>query len=85
MSTPRFFANIAVTFAAYLVQEETIEMGFSHESVRKQEVFASKKTRSYWWRKTPHQPITKLHGKTHDLVAEEQGEVVTFSVFGVCS
>ena len=23
----------------------------------------------------PHQPITKLYGKTRDLVAEEQGEV----------
>ena len=56
-------------------------MGFSHESVRKQEVFASKKKKlcyslSYWWKKAPHQPITKLHGKPRDLVAEEQGEVV---------
>ena len=40
---PRFFANIAVTFAAHLMQEEMINMGFSHKSVRKQEVFASKK------------------------------------------
>ena len=41
---PRFFANIAVTFAARLVQEEAIKTGFSHKSVRRQEVFASKKT-----------------------------------------
>lgn len=32
-------------FAARLVQEDTVKMGFSHESVRKQEEFASKKTR----------------------------------------
>ena len=31
---------------------------------------------SYWWKKAPHQPITKLYGKPHDLVAEEEGEVV---------
>ena len=49
---------------------------FSHESVRKQQKFASEKTRSYWWKKAPHQLITKLHGKTRDLVAGEQGEVV---------
>ena len=39
-----FFANIIGTFAACLVQEETLQMGFSHESVHKQEVFARKKT-----------------------------------------
>ena len=49
---------------------------FSHKSVQMQEVFAREKTRSYWWKKAPHQPITKLHGKTHDLVAGEQGKVV---------
>ena len=38
------FHNIAITFAARLVQEETDKTGFSHESVRKQEVFASKNT-----------------------------------------
>ena len=58
-------------FALCLVQEETIKTGFCHESVRKQEVFASKKTH-YWWKRAPHQPITKLYGKTCDLVAEEQ-------------
>ena len=47
----RFFANTAVTFVARLVQEETIKIGFSCESVRKQEVFASRKTRSYWCKK----------------------------------
>ena len=58
-------------------KEETVKTGFCHESVRKQEVFASKKkTRSYWWKMAPHQPVTKLYGKTHDLVAEEQGKVV---------
>ena len=31
----------------------------------------AKKTRSYWWKKAPHQPTTKLYGKTRDLVAEE--------------
>ena len=30
-------------FAARLVQEEAVKTGFSHKSVRKQEVFASKK------------------------------------------
>ena len=54
-------------FAVHLVQEDTIKMGFSHESVRKQEVFASEKilcySLSYWWKKAPHQPITKLYGK----------------------
>ena len=39
-------------------------------------VFASEKTRSNWWKKAPHQPITKLHGKTRDLVAGGQEEVV---------
>ena len=63
---PLFSANIAVTFAADLV----------HKSVFKQEVFASKKPHSYWWKKAPHQPITKWYGKPRDLVAEEQGEVV---------
>ena len=41
----------------------------------KQEVFASKKTCSYWWKKAPHQPITKLYGKPRDLVAGEQGKL----------
>ena len=41
-----FFANIAVMFAARLVREEAIKMGCSHESVRKQEVFASEKTQN---------------------------------------
>ena len=62
-------------FAVHLVQEETIKTGFSHESVCKQEVCASKVTLSYWWKKALHQPITKLYGKTRDLIAEEQ-EVV---------
>ena len=31
-----------------------------------------KKTRSYRWKKAPHQPITKLDGEPRDLVAEEQ-------------
>ena len=66
-----FFRNIAITFAMCLVQEEMVKTGFCHESVRKQEVFG--KTRSYWWKKAPHQPITKLYGKPHDLVAEDQG------------
>ena len=35
-------------------------------------MFASKKTHSYWWKKAPHQPITKLYGKLRDLVAEKQ-------------
>ena len=39
----------------------------------KQEVQA-KKTLSYWWKKAPHQPITKLHGKPCDLVAKGGGE-----------
>ena len=43
MSSFRFFANIAVTFALCLVQEETVKTGFCHKSVRKQEMFASKK------------------------------------------
>ena len=30
----RFFANIAVMFALCLVQEETVKMGFCHESVQ---------------------------------------------------
>ena len=30
-------------FATHLEQEETVKMGFSHKSVHKQEVFASKK------------------------------------------
>ena len=68
-----FFANIAVTFAARLVQEEAIKTGCSRESVRKQEVFAGKKTHSCWWKKAPHQPITKLYDKSRDLVAEERG------------
>ena len=38
-----FFTNITVTFAVRLVQEETVKTGFAHESVRKQEVFESKK------------------------------------------
>ena len=71
---PRFFANIAITFAARLVWEETVKTGVCHESVRKQEVLASKKTCSYWWKKAPHQLITKLYDKQHDLVAEEQGK-----------
>ena len=62
-------------FALCLVQEETVKTGFCHESVRKQEVFASKTTHTYWWKKAPHQPITKLYGKTRDLVAEEQGKL----------
>ena len=72
----RFFANITVTFATRLVPGETIKIGFSHESVRKQEVFAWEKTHSHWWKKAPHQPITKWHVKTRHFVAGEQGEVV---------
>ena len=30
---------------------------------------------SYWWKKAPHQPTTKLYGKTCDLVAVEQGKL----------
>ena len=30
---------------------------------------------SYWWKKAPHQPITKLYGKPYGLVPEEQGKV----------
>ena len=71
-----FFANVVVTFAACLVQEETVKTGFSHKRVRKQEGFASKKACSYWWKKAPLQPITNVYGKPHDLVAEEQGEAV---------
>ena len=59
-----------------MVQEETVKTDFSHERVGKQEKFASKKTHFYWWKKAPHQPITKLHGKTRDLVAGGQEEVV---------
>ena len=55
-----------------LVQEETVKTCFCHKSVHKQEVFASKKTPSDWWKKAPDQPITKLYGKPLDLVAEEQ-------------
>ena len=66
------FANITVTFSVRLLRGETVKKGFSLESVRNQEVFAREKTRSYWWKKAPHQPITTLHGKTHDLVAGEQ-------------
>ena len=62
-------------FALCLVQGETIITGFRHENVRKREVFASKKTCSYWWKKAPHQPITKLYGKPRDVVAGEQGKV----------
>ena len=49
-----FFANIIVMFAACFVQEEMLETGFSQESVHTQEVFASKNTCSYWWKKAPH-------------------------------
>lgn len=56
------------------MQEETVKSGFPHERVRKQEVCGSKKTCSYWWKKPPHQPITKLVGKSRDLVAGGQGE-----------
>ena len=38
-------------------------------------VYKQKKTRSYLWKKAPHQPITKSYGKTRDLVAEEQGKL----------
>ena len=55
---------------------ETLKTGFCHKSVHKQEVFANKKTHSYWWKKALHQPVTKLYGKTRDLVAKEQAEVV---------
>ena len=76
-------------FAVRLMQEDTVKTGFSHESLHKQEVFASKKPCSYWWKKAPHQPVTKLYGKPCDLVAEEEGEglggFVNFSVFGVYS
>ena len=71
-----FFANITITFSAQLVQGEMVKTGFSHKSVRTLEVFARENTRSYWWKKAPHQPVTKLHGKTRDLVAGEQGKVV---------
>ena len=47
-----------------------VKEGFCHESVHKQQVFASKKTHSYWPKKAPHQRITKLYGKTRGLVAE---------------
>ena len=47
--------------------------GFLHQHVRKQEVQGNK-TCSYWWKKAPHLPITKLHGKPRYLVAEGQGE-----------
>ena len=52
-----------------------VKTGFCHESVCNQEVFASKKTRSYRWKKAPHDPITKLYGKPHDLVVGEQGKL----------
>ena len=42
-------------------------------------------TRSYWWKKAPHQPITKLHGKPRDLVAEEGGKLREGVVCLVCS
>ena len=42
MSTT-LFREHAITFAARLVQEEMVKTGFSHKSVPKQEVFASKK------------------------------------------
>ena len=32
---------------------------FSRKSVRKEQVFTSNKTCSYWWKKALHQPITK--------------------------
>ena len=41
-----FFTKITVTFAVRLVQEETVKTGFAHESVRKQEVFESKKKKT---------------------------------------
>ena len=63
-------------FTVRLVQEDTVNISFYHESVRKQEVFASKTKCSYWWKKAPHQPITKLYGIPRDLVAEEQEEDV---------
>ena len=51
------------------MQAETVKRsGFPHERVRKQEV-QTKKTLSCWWKRAPHQPITKLHGKPRDLVA----------------
>ena len=82
-----FFANIIGTFAARLVQEENLQMGFSPESVHKQEVFARKITCSYWWKKAPHQPITKFYSKTRDLVVrsglklwEEQQRRLTVSM-----
>ena len=72
--------NIAVTFAARLLQEETIKTGFSHESICKLDVFASKK-------KTVLLPFLlvekdttptnhKIIWQTIYLFAEEQGEVV---------
>ena len=67
-----FFAHIIGTFAACLVQEETLQMGFSPESVHKQEVFARKITCSYWWKKAPHQPITKFYSKTRDWVVRSR-------------
>ena len=69
------FTNIAVMFAARLAQEEEIKTCCSRESVRKQEVFTSKKTHSCCWKKASHQPITKLCDKSHDLVAEERGKL----------
>ena len=65
----------SLTFPSRLVQEEAIKTGCSRESVRKQEVFASKKTCSFCWKKAPHQPITKLYDKSCDLVAEERGKL----------
>ena len=49
--------------------------GFCHVSVRKQQVLTGKKTRSYWRKKSPHQPITKLYGKPRDLAAGGQGKL----------
>ena len=69
---PSLFPNIAVMYALCLVQEEMVKTAFCHESVCNQEVFASKKTSSYWWKKAPHQPITKSYGKPRDLVAGKQ-------------
>ena len=70
-----FFANIAIMFALRLVQDEAIKTGCSRESVRKHEVFTSKKTHSCCWKKASYQPITKLYDKSRDLVAEEQGKL----------
>ena len=69
------FANIAVTLAVHWVQVETVKTGFCHESIREHQVLVGKKTRSYWWKKAPHQSVTKVYGKPHDLVAEEHGKL----------